>query len=226
MPRVVADDVRYVGAVPERADTTYVLATTAAVTRAALVVVASFALGAVTSYAQEFLPSAVRSFANSPSGWTVLTALLVFWSRLPAWPAAVLGAASFVLLVLGYTAAAELRGYVYDPFLFSVVGVIAGPFVGAAASWLRGTRIRASLGTALLVGIGLGDAVYGMTVVRETTHPVYWVGIGLASVALLVGMFARRIRGVTLIATALAGTAAVGTVFILAYRALGYIGAA
>ncbi len=104
--------------------------------RAGLVAVLSFALGFLTSCAQGFLPDAFASFANSASGWTQLTALLVCWSRLTGGPAAVLGAVSFMLLVLGYTAAPEVRGFSYSPLLFSVVGVLAGPFVGVAASWL------------------------------------------------------------------------------------------
>ena len=186
--------------------------------------VLSFVLGALTSYAQGFLPDAVASLANSASGWTLLTVLLLFWSRLPAPPAAALGAVSFVLLVLGYTAATELRGYTYDPLLFSVVGVAAGPFVGVATAWLRATAVRASLGTALLAGIGLGEAVYGLTIVGETTDPTYWVVIGLVGIALLLGMLARSICGAIPIAVAGGGSAVVATAFVLSYRALGTVG--
>ena len=120
---------------PTVARTSYAATAVArALARCGLVLVLSFLLGGLTSYAQGFLPSALSSFANSASGWTVLTALLVYAARLRTAPSAVLGAASFVLLVLGYTAAAHLRGYVYDPVLFSLVGVVAGPFVGVAAS--------------------------------------------------------------------------------------------
>jgi len=45
--------------------------------RGAVVLVASFLLGGLTSYAQGFLPDAAAPFANSASGWTLLTALLV-----------------------------------------------------------------------------------------------------------------------------------------------------
>jgi hypothetical protein len=44
------------------------------------VTVLSFLLGGLTSYAQGgFLPDSFASFANSASGWTVLTALLVYF---------------------------------------------------------------------------------------------------------------------------------------------------
>ncbi|MFE7507013.1 DUF6518 family protein [Promicromonospora sp. NPDC057488] len=190
------------------------------VMRAGVVVVLSFVLGGLTSYAQGFLPDAFASFANSASGWTVLTALLVYWSRLRTAPAAVLGAVSFVLLVLGYTVASQVRGYVYDPLLFSAVGVVAGPFVGVAASWLRATGVRAALGTALLAGIGVGEAAYGLTIIRETTSPVYWTLIGVAGLALLTGMLVRRVRGALPVVLAVAGTAAVAATFYAAYSNL------
>ncbi|MFI6424543.1 DUF6518 family protein [Promicromonospora sp. NPDC050880] len=189
--------------------------------RALAVVALSFLLGGLTSYAQGFLPDSFASFANSASGWTVLTASLLYWSRMRTGPAAVLGAVSFVLLVLGYTVASQVRGLVYDPLLFSVVGVVAGPFVGMAAVWLRAAGVRAALGTALLAGIGAGEALYGLTVVRETTSPVYWTLIGVAGLALLAVMLVRRIRGAVPVALAVAGTVVVGVAFVAAYSGLG-----
>lgn len=190
--------------------------------------VASFLLGGLTSYAQGFLPDAARPFANSASGWTVLTALLVAWfaggPRTRTWHAAVLGAASFVLLVLGYTVAADLRGFVYRPLLFGIVGVVAGPLVGIAAAWLRRRRVRAALGTALLAGIGIGEAAYGLTVVAEHTGATYWVVIGVVSLVLLAAMLVRRVRGAWPVAIATAGTAGVAVAFYLVYSWLGSVG--
>lgn len=180
------------------------------------IVIASVAAGALTSYAQGFLPQYASSLANSPSGWTLVTAGLVFGSRLPARWAAPLGAVSFVLLVLGYTAAADVRGYHYEPLRYSVIGIVVGPFVGAAAAWLRANSLRAALATCLLAGIGLGDTVYGLTTIRETTSPVYWVAIGAVSVVLVIAMFARRIRGALPSAIALAGTPLVAGAFVIA----------
>lgn len=189
--------------------------------RLGIALVLSFLLGGLTSYAQGFLPDAFASFANSASGWTVLTAALVYWSRARTGPAAVLGAASFVLLVLGYMVASQVRGLVYDPLLFSVVGVVAGPFVGVTASWLRATGLRAAFGGALLAGIGVGEGVYGLTVVGDTTSPVYWTLIGVAGLALLAGLLVRRIRGALPVALAVGGTAVVAVAFHIAYTSLG-----
>ena len=192
--------------------------------RLGIVVVLSFLLGGLTSYAQGgFLPDAFASFANSASGWTVLTALLVYWSRARTVPAAVLGAVSFVLLVLGYMVAAQVRGFVYDPLHFAIVGVVVGPFVGVAASWLRATGVRAALGTALLAGIGVGESVYGLTVIRETTSPVYWTVIGVAGLALVVWMLVCRVRGALPVALASGGPVALAAAFYLATVYLPYL---
>ena len=85
---------------------------------AILVVGASLLLGALTSWAQGVLPDALASFANSPSGWTLLTALLVAAARPSLVGGAVLGVVSFVSLVLGYTIGSELRGLTYDPLFW------------------------------------------------------------------------------------------------------------
>lgn len=158
------------------------------------VVGASLLLGGVTSWAQGVLPDAFASFANSPSGWTVLTALLVAAAR-PSLPwGAALGVASFVALVVGYTVASELRGLTYDPVFWGVVGLIAGPFVGTAAAAIVGRRaLHAGLGAGALAAVLIADGIYGLTVVSSSTSPVYWT-LCLAAGAALVAVLAIRLR--------------------------------
>lgn len=192
--------------------------------RAGAVAVAGFALGALTFYAQGFLPDSVVSFANSASGWTLLTVLLIAAARLSTAASSVLGAVAFVLLVLGYTAAALLNGLFYSPLFFGAIGVVAGPFVGAATAWLRSPApLRAAAGTALLAGIGVGEGIYGLTVVAATTSPVYWAAIAAAGLALLAAMLLRRIRGAAPAALAAAGTALIAGAFVLTYTAAGAV---
>ena len=178
---------------------------------ASAVVAGSLVLGAATSWAQGVLPDALESFANSPSGWTLLTVLMVVAVRPPVALGAVLGVLSFVSLVLGYTVASEVRGLSYDPLFWSVVGVVAGPFVGAAAAVLVGRHvIGTALGAGALAGALIADGIYGLTVVAGTTSPVYWVLCLVGGVA-LVGVVAVRLRTrvavVTLLATAVVATA-------------------
>ncbi|GEA87801.1 DUF6518 family protein [Cellulomonas cellasea] len=192
--------------------------------RVAVVPLASAALGALTLTAQGALPDAAVPFANSAGGWTLLTVLLVLWSRARSRTAAVLGAASFVLLVLGYSASAHMHGLFYDPTFFGTIGLVAGPVVGVATAWLREHGLRAALGTAVLAGIGLGEAVYGLTSVVESTGAAYWVVLGAGALALLAGMLARRVRGAVPVLVATLGTAVVAGAFAVAYRVVGSIG--
>ena len=191
-------------------------------TRAAVVAASSLLCGAMTFFAQGFLPDAVNSFANSASGWTLLTVLLLTAVRAGPAAAALLGATSFVLLTVGYAGAAQLRGLHYDPTMFAVVGVVVGPFVGVATSWLRAVPPwRPALGTALLAGIGVGEASYGLTTVAGTTSPVYWLLIGAVALALLGTMLLRRIYGMLWKALVVLGTSLTAAAFLLAYRWIG-----
>ncbi|MGC3993492.1 MAG: DUF6518 family protein [Propionicimonas sp.] len=181
----------------------------------------SVLLGVLTFFAQGVLPDAWRSFANSASGWTLLTAVLVFASRAATRLAAVLGAVSFVLLVVGYSMGAAQHGLSYSPVLFGVVGLVVGPFVGVAAVWLRDRAIRGGLGVALLTGIFVGEAVYGLTVIADSTRPEYWVLIGSVGVVLLIGMVFGRLRGWTSRLVAVAGATVTAGAFVVAYSMLG-----
>jgi hypothetical protein len=55
--------------------------------------------------------------------------------------------------------------------------------------------MRAALGTALLSGIFVGEAAFGLTVVADSTSSVYWVAIGMGGAILLIGMVSLRVRG-------------------------------
>ncbi|QUQ69777.1 DUF6518 family protein [Kutzneria sp. CA-103260] len=194
------------------------------VMRAGVVVVGSLVLGGLTFFAQGVLPEVLSSVANSASGWTLLAVLLIFWARLSPAASAVLGAASFLLLVLGYTLVAKLQGLFYSPIQFGLVGIVAGPFVGVATAWLRSrSQIRTAFGAALLSGIGVGEGIYGLVELAASTSPVYWVVIIVVGLALLSGIAVRRLRSRGAIAVAVTGTAVVAAAFNLAYVVLGRI---
>jgi hypothetical protein len=80
---------------------------------------------------------------------------------------------------------------------------------------------RPALGTALLAGIGVGEASYGLTTVAGTTSPVYWWLIGAVAHALLGTMWLRRIHGVLWKALVVLGTSLTAAAFLLAYRWIG-----
>ena len=183
----------------------------------------SFLLGLATFSAQGFLPDAGRSFANSASGWTLLTALLIYVARVSPRLTSALGALSFVLLVIGYTAGASLQSLSYNPLFFGVVGLAVGPFIGLAAAWLREGGVLAALATALLSGVFAGEAAYGLTVIADTTRPEYWVATGALGILLLLGMLVWRLRGPVPVVLGIVGTAVVASTFVAAYTGLGSI---
>ena len=160
---------------------------------AAWVVVGSLLLGGLTSVAQGMLPDSLRSLANSPSGWTLLTVVTIAARRPRLGAAAVLGAVSFVCLVLGYTFVSELRGMSYSPAFWGAVGLVAGPAVGWATSAALDPRpLLSAVGSSLIAGVAVTDAVYGLTVVADTTSPVYWSIAGVAGVVFVVLVAWRR----------------------------------
>ena len=181
----------------------------------------SVGMGAATSWAQGVLPAAVASLGNSPSGWVAATALVVAATRSSPARGAILGVVGFVGLVVGYTVASRLRGLHYDPVFWSVVGVLAGPFVGASAAALAGTRPYVpALGSGLLAGVLIGDGIYGLTVVSDTTSPTYWIGCVVVGSLLIVVSAVTRIRTVPAVTLQVATLAATTAAMTLGYAML------
>lgn len=159
----------------------------------AWIVLGSLAGGGLTSVAQGVLPDSLRSAANSPSGWTLLTVTVIAVSRLRLLPAALLGAVSFVCLVVGYTVVSELRGLSYSPAFWGAIGLVAGPAVGWSASAAFNTRqLLSAVGSSIIAGIAINDAVYGLTVIDGTTSAAYWWIAGGAGVLFLAFVILAR----------------------------------
>lgn len=186
-----------------------------------VVLAASVILGGATSFAQSVLPASFAPLGNSAGVWTLLTVLLLVALRERTAPSAFVGAGAFVGLVLGYQLVSGLRGIPTSEELFLIAGVVVGPFVGVAASWLRRRGVRAALGAGLLAGIWLGEGIYGLTVIAATTSPVVWA-LEVAGALVLLGIVTTRVltrwpdRGIA-VGLAVVTSAA----FLGAYSALG-----
>jgi hypothetical protein len=187
------------------------------------VIIASAVLGGATSFAQTVLPDALRPFANSASGWTLLTALIVAARRARTAPSAAYGAASFVALVAGYQVVSTLRGFPSDETLFVIIGVVVGPFVGVAASWLTRDGWRALLGCGALAGIALGEGAYGLIRVVESTGWFYWTLLSIAGVGLVTVTTRHHLHDVRSRALAVVVVVVVAGAFFFAYSAVGQI---
>jgi len=181
-------------------------------------------LGGLTSYGQTVLPDALRPFANSSGGWTMLAFLLVWLSGARPALAAVLGIVAFEALVEGYGIVSLSRGYFYaDPFsgIFSLIGLLCGPVLGFASSLARhGTARWATLGVTPLVAVLWGEGVFGLTMIADTTGVTYWIlELVLGTVFLGLAVIRRRPSArVLLVACALSAVG--GVVFYAVYSRL------
>ncbi|GAA1056322.1 hypothetical protein GCM10017608_28200 [Agromyces luteolus] len=184
----------------------------AAARRILLVAAIAFVLGGLTSWGQLVLPPETASLANSAGGWTVPTAILVLLLARGYPEAAVAGAGGFVALTLGYAVASGWRGIAFDPTTWAIIGALAGPVIGCAAHAMRRRGMQLVLGTSVLAGVLVGEGVYGLTVVADTTSGVWWwIELVLGAGVLVAGALRARPWGLALVA--LTGTLLVAGLF-------------
>ena len=91
------------------------------------------------------------------------------------------------------------RNRAYIPSATSTVvfwitaALLAGPPLGIAAAWTRSSsQWRIGAGYGVVAGVLIGEAVYGLTQIRDTTEPVYWVLAASCGVAVIVFVAARH----------------------------------
>lgn len=156
----------------------------------AVAIAAAVALGAATSFGQTYLPDALRSLANAAGPLVVVAALATRTTRRPA-PSAAVCAGSLLALVIGYEITSNLRfgfGMSSSLLLFWLICAVAvglplGLCVGLAR---RGSLAARALAVSGVAAVLVGEGVHGLTVIAESTSPVYWwlsVGVGVALVA-------------------------------------------
>jgi Family of unknown function (DUF6518) len=167
-----------------------------------LVPPATLALGVVTSFGQTYRPDAIAPLFNSATSWSVIAFVAAFAARRPS-RAALLGAASFAMLLVGYYATSSLRGYpvgLATTTMWIAATVVVGPVLGVSAAWFRsaprGRRdVRGWLAVVPLGSIAMVEAIYGILVVSDTTPVAYWwtqLALGAAFVVIAPALRARR----------------------------------
>jgi hypothetical protein len=181
-------------------------------------------LGGLTSFLQGALPPSIASFANSSGGWSMLVFALVRIGGARPLPAALLGLLTFWALLEGYDIVTGLRGFGYSPPFtdpFWLLAVPAGPILGAAAALtLYGTTPWRVLAVAPLAGVLIGEGVWALGNIADTTSPVYWwLQIILGIVFLAVAVIRRRPRPLIAV-TALAITSTAALAFHVVYSVL------
>ncbi len=179
------------------------------------------ALGAATAWGQASLPDDLGSLANSSGSWCTVAFVLALRARRPR-VAATSGTVALLALLAGYVLAAAGRG---DPssrsllLFWGIAALLAGPALGLAAHTVaRGSAHAAAVGTGAIAGVLVGEGIYGLTVVSDTTSSTYWWAQIASGFAVLAVVGVLRLRRGTLVVAACAVTAAVAASFVCLYR--------
>jgi len=155
-------------------------------------------VGALTAYAQGWLSDDLGSLANSAGPWSLAAFGIAMISRRPAiaalWATLVLGACE-----VGYAIATSVRGRsnaTSTVVFWLTAAVLAGPPLGVAGAWTRQRRwwLGASAGPAVLAGVLIGEPIYALSTIADTTTPAYWVGELLVGTAVVVIACVRIVR--------------------------------
>lgn len=192
--------------------------------QATLTVLVTAALwGGLTSFGQEYLPDELRSFANASGPWftAVLASIVIARPRL--WLAITLGALGLIVMNEAYGVVSRWRGFPYGGGLTSIWNLIAvavGPVAGIAATWLRTSRpVLVALGAAAPAAVFIGEGLYGLTAISDTTSPVFW-SIELAAGIALVVVAAIRVRTIAAMGVVVGANALGAALFYVVYSSL------
>ncbi|GAB2465004.1 MFS family permease [Conyzicola lurida] len=193
----------------------------AALVSAVIVALVAVAAGSLTPFGQQYLPEWLSSLANSSGSWTMIGLLAVYLSRARGFVAAILGIAALLLLNETYAAVSTARGYPYAGGLASewtYVAAVAGPIVGLAASWLRSSRpVLVALAVAVPSAVLIGEGVYGLILIADSTSPVYWWLQIVGGAVFVTVVSVRKLRRPGVIALAAALTVVGAAVFYAFY---------
>ena len=174
--------------------------------------VAGLVVGMLTSPLQSWLSDSTSSLANSAGTWSLVAFFVA--RRSPSATVGALGAAvTLAMSELGYVLATAIRGGTSSTstvVFWIVAAALAGPPLGVAAVWSRQPNPwRRGAGFGVVVGVLVGEGIYGLTKIADTTDGRYWTAEIAVAVAIVV-VVAWRHRSAVVIAgcLALAGAAA------------------
>lgn len=177
-------------------------------------------VGALTAYAQGWLSDGLGSLANSAGPWSLAAFAVAMLTR-RAGTAAAWAVLVLVSCEVGYAIATEIRGgsnATSTVVFWLTTAVLAGPPLGVAGAWTRHGRwwFGASAGPAVLAGVLIGEPIYALSTIADTTTPAYWVGellVGVAVAALAcVRIIRRDLRPAWAIPVCVGGTVLVASV--------------
>lgn len=116
---------------------------------------------------------------NSSGSWALVAfglALLAADIRV----AAASGSLTLLTLLGGYVLGSGIRGYPSGAAMivfWVAAALLAGPLLGFGAYWVKiESGPRAALGIGAMSGVLVGEGVYGLAYIADTTFPPYWWG--------------------------------------------------
>ena len=183
--------------------------------------IVGLAVGVLTAYGQGWLGDGFNSLANSAGPWSLAAFLVARRAR--GIPVAIIAAViTLVMSVIGYAIATEIRGgsNAASTVVFWVLaGFLAGPPLGVAAQWSKQKVVLRAVGYGVLGGVFLGEGIYGLDRIADTTEPNYWrveILVGVAVIAFAAFTASRAARRTTVTPFVLAGAIATGTAIVVA----------
>lgn len=185
-----------------------------------MVVIVALALGVLTAYAQEWLPQQMGSLANSAGSWVLVAcalSLMATRDRL----AAAYGSASLLGLLGGYVLGTAIRSYPFSTTMvvfWAAAALLAGPLLGLSAYWVKTKRdLLAATGVGIVSGVLIGEGIYALTHIADTTYPPYWRGEIVVGLILLLAVAWLRLRDIRAVAFSVGVTILAGVAFVLLY---------
>lgn len=197
----------------------------AQVLRAALIVLGTAAVwGGLTSFGQQYLPDAMRSLANASGPWFAVVLGAIVAARPGLAVAIVLGVLGLIVLNESYGVVSRWRGFPYGGGLtnfWTQIALLVGPIAGIAATWLRSPRpVLVALGASAPAAVWIGEGLFGLTVIGDTTSPVFWSLELAAGVGLVAVIAVTRVRTLAGVATLVGASAFEAALFYLVYSSL------
>jgi hypothetical protein len=154
------------------------------------VVVLGLAVGSLTSFGQGHLRGALDAFVNSASAWLVAPFIVGFLMSSRRGAAAA-GLATCGFQLVGYYAAAQLRGHAAGGAIvafWAACAVVGGPIFGLAGHlWRTSSPRLRGLGAAVLAAAFLSEGLWSyLHELHYYATAALWIAIG-AAVAVLFG---------------------------------------
>lgn len=193
--------------------------------RAALIVLVTAAVtGGLTSFGQQYLPGELRSLANASGTWFVVVVGALVVARPSPVLAIILGILGLIVMNEAYGVVSRWRGFYYGGGVSSIwnqIAALVGPVAGIAATWLRSPRpVLVALGASAPAAVLIGEGLFGLTVVTDTTSPVFWSIEVAAGIAIVVVTAVRRLRTVPSTAVLVGASALGAALFYVVYSSL------